>query len=481
METTIAPSTTETVSRPAYAKGFETLDAEVQLDALPVEGEIPSWLTGTLLRNGPAKFEVGEQPFKHWFDGLAMLHKFSFGGGSVSYANRFLRGTAYAAAEREGKIAYGEFATDPCRSIFRRVATLFRPRITDNCNVNLTRLGEEYVAMTETPLPVAFDPETLETLGVAFRPPGIHATAHPHHDPVRSELIAYVTHFGPRGEYRVFAQRDRATQRRIGSLRVAQPSYMHSFALTERYAVLVAFPLVVNPLELALAGRPFIENYKWKPELGTRVLVFDRENGSLRGTYEAEPRFSFHHVNAFERDGELVLDMSAYDDATIVDSLYLERLRTAPPPPASLPRLLRYRVDLEGGRVVEEELSDVPFELPRIDYRERNGKPYRYTYGVGAPGPDRAEEFLDRLVKIDVESGEAREWHEPGAFPGEPVFVPAPHRGEREDDGVLLSVVLDAVIGGSYLLALDAGDLSELGRARVPHHIPFGFHGQYFS
>jgi beta,beta-carotene 9',10'-dioxygenase len=477
METTIE-ATKGTVSRPAYAKGFETLDAEVELDSLTVEGAIPTWLSGSLLRNGPARFEAGERRFQHWFDGLAMLHRFSFADGSVSYANRFLRSRSYAAAER-GEISYSEFATDPCRSIFRRAATLFRPRITDNCNVNLTRLGDEYVAMTETPLPVAFDPETLESLGVSFRPPGIHATAHPHHDPERRELVAYVTHFGPRSQYRVFAQRDRDTQRRIASLRVARPSYMHSFALTQRYAVLVAFPLVVNPLELALSGRPFIENYRWKPELGTRVLVFDREDGSLRGTYEAEPRFSFHHVNAFERDGELVLDMAAYADATIVDSFYLERLRATPPPPSALPRLLRYRIDLDAGRVGEEELCEAPLELPRIDYRKRNGRPYRYTWGVGAPAG--GEEFLDRLVKIDVETGEAVEWHEPGAFPGEPVFVPAPDRGDREDGGVLLSVVLDAVAASSYLLVLDAGDMGELGRARVPHHIPFGFHGQYFS
>ncbi len=480
METTTS-SAAGTVSRPGYAKGLETLDAEVQLDSLPVEGAIPEWLTGTLLRNGPARYEAGEQPYRHWFDGLAMLHRFSFGGGSVSYANRFLRSKAFEAAEREGKIAYSEFATDPCRSIFRRAATLFRPKVTDNCNVNLTRLGDEYIAMTETPLPVAFDPATLEALGVAFKPPGIHATAHPHHDPQRGELIAYVTHFGPRSEYRVFAQHDRKTQRRIASERVGEPSYMHSFALTERYAVLVAFPFVVNPLDLALAGRPFIENYRWKPEVGTRVLVFDREDGSLRGRYEAGPRFCFHHVNAFERSGELVIDMSAYDDTTIVDSLYIERLRSAPPPPSALARLLRYRVDLDRGTVAEEELSDAPLELPRIDYRERNGRPYRYTWGVGAPPPTEESEFLDRLVKIDVESGAATEWREPGAFPGEPVFVPAPERNGREDAGVLLSVVLDARSSTSYLLVLDAGDLSELGRARVPHHIPFGFHGQYFS
>lgn len=482
METTL-DGTAGTVSRPSYAKGFETLDLEVELDSLAVEGEIPAWLAGTLLRTGPARFEIGPQPVNHWFDGLAMLHRFSFGGGSVSYANRFLRSKAYEAAEREGKIAYSEFATDPCRSIFRRAATLFRPEsgLTDNCNVNLTRLGDEYVAMTETPLPVAFDPETLETLGVAFEPPGVHATAHPHHDPKRGELVAYVTHFGPRSEYRVFAQRDRATQRRVASKRVGAPSYMHSFALTERYAVLVAFPLVVNPLELALAGRPFIENYRWKPELGTKVLVFDRNDGSLRGTYEAEPRFCFHHVNAFEHGGELVIDMSAYEDATIVDSLYLERLRTSPPPPSALARLLRYRVDLARGTVAEEQLSDAPLELPRIDYRERNGRAYRYTWGTGAPALVEENEFLDRLVKIDVESGVAIEWREPGSFPGEPVFVPAPERGGREDGGVLLSVVLDARSASSYLLVLDASDMGELGRARVPHHIPFGFHGQYFS
>jgi carotenoid cleavage dioxygenase-like enzyme len=46
---------------------------------------------------------------------------------------------------------------------------------------------------------------------------------------------------------------------------------------------------------------------------------------------------------------------------------------------------------------------------------------------------------------------------------------------------VLLSVVLDGRDARSYLLVLDAASLEELGRAGVPHHIPFGFHGQYFS
>ncbi|MBW3590353.1 MAG: carotenoid oxygenase family protein, partial [Actinobacteria bacterium] len=61
---------------PAYAKGFQSLEDEVELAEAPVSGSIPAWLSGTLVRTGPAKFEVGQQKYNHWFDGLGMLHRF---------------------------------------------------------------------------------------------------------------------------------------------------------------------------------------------------------------------------------------------------------------------------------------------------------------------------------------------------------------------------------------------------------------------
>ena len=92
-----------TATRPAtYAKGFETLDEETVVDALPVSGELPAWLSGSLLRTGPAKFEAGSRPFNHWFDGLAMLHRFTFGDGRVSYGNRFLEGRTERAVRYGG-------------------------------------------------------------------------------------------------------------------------------------------------------------------------------------------------------------------------------------------------------------------------------------------------------------------------------------------------------------------------------------------
>ncbi|HTB51020.1 MAG TPA: carotenoid oxygenase family protein [Solirubrobacteraceae bacterium] len=455
--------------------GFQTLDEERSLDAVPVEGALPAWLTGSLLRTGPAKFEAGERGYRHWFDGLAMLHRFSFADGAVSYANRFLESRAYRAAREQNTIVYSEFATDPCRTLFKRVATAFSPpAIGDNANVNLTRLGDEFLAMTETPLPVVFDPHTLATLGVGEPAPGQLTVAHPHQSPKTGELVSYATHFGPYTTYRVYAQQSRGRRRMIAKLGVSRPAYMHSFAITERYVVLVEFPFVAIPIAIPLSGRPFIENFHWRPQRGTRFHVIELETGKLRGTYEGEPFFAFHHVNAFERDGELVIDLCAYQNAEIVRDLYLDHLRQEHPTLPE-PELRRCRLRLDGSNVEYERLADVGLELPRIDYRRCNGRAYRYVYGVGQrDGGD----FLDQLVKVNVERGDTHVWCEPGTYPGEPVFVPEPD-ATGEDAGVLLTVVLDAAAGSSFLLVLDAGDLHELARARVPHHIPFGFHGQF--
>ena len=46
---------------------------------------------------------------------------------------------------------------------------------------------------------------------------------------------------------------------------------------------------------------------------------------------------------------------------------------------------------------------------------------------------------------------------------------------------MVLSVVLDVRKGASFLLILDAVTFGERARAEVPHHIPFGFHGNYLA
>jgi len=75
--------------------GF-TQSPELEIDDVRVVGEIPDWVEGTLLRNGPGTFKVGNQRYRHWFDGLAMLHRFSIKSGKVSYSNKLLESLSYS-------------------------------------------------------------------------------------------------------------------------------------------------------------------------------------------------------------------------------------------------------------------------------------------------------------------------------------------------------------------------------------------------
>lgn len=470
--------------------GLGTPTPEITVDVLAVQGRIPDWLSGTLLRNGPGTLQVGEQRYRHWFDGLAMLHRFSFAGGRVAYANKFLDTNAYRSAQDSGKIAYSEFATDPCRSMFARVMAVFDPQTSDNAKVNLARHADQYLALAETPIQVEFDPETLQTAGVFTyenNVVGQMTTVHPHFD--AGDMYNLVTRYHRISHYRIYRVGADNARTMIGDVPVKQPSYMHSFGMSERYVVLTEFPLVVNPLALLLWLRPFIENFKWKPERGTPFWVLDRQTGEVVARFDSDPFFAFHHVNAFDDGDDLVVDIVAYPDADVINAFYLNRLRDDA---SQIPfgNLRRYRLPLKAARAAKrkrrpehvsyETISDACMELPRFDYGRYNMRgDYRYVY-ASSIHPQHRQGFYNQLVKVDIATRTAQTWYEAGCYPGEPVFVGTPDR-TAEDDGVVLSVVLDAAQGRSFLLVLDAASLGEIARAYVPHAILFGYHGEYFQ
>ena len=49
-------TTTDIRTRVGPRHGFDSLEDETHLDALPVTGELPPWLQGSLMRTGPAKW-----------------------------------------------------------------------------------------------------------------------------------------------------------------------------------------------------------------------------------------------------------------------------------------------------------------------------------------------------------------------------------------------------------------------------------------
>jgi len=469
------------VSTPnAYELGFRSVDREFDDHSLPVEGTIPDWLSGRLLRNGPGRFEVGGERATHWFDGLAMLRRYDFADGAVRYTNRFLRTEAYDAATRGERTSEFAGGPGPIREALRWLRTLGPPEPTDNANVHVARFGDHYVAQTEAPRWVAFDPETLATHG-EFRwtdDLSLHlTTAHTSVDPRTGETVGFGLEFGRPHRYHVYAvDAETAARRRIGSVRARGPGYVHDCALTRDYVVLVETPLRIDVWRALVPwGDGLLDMLRYDDDRGARLLVVDRESGALVADPTVDPFFTFHHVNAFQRDDRLVMDLVAFEDASIVDALSFETLAEDAFAAAPEGRLDRFRFDPTAADpdVTRTRRYDGGLELPTVPRAVRT-RPYRYAY---AQATDRRG--ANGLVKVDLDRGTATEWWGQGVYVEEPRMVGRPG-ADAEDDGVVLAPALDTDAERSVLLVFDAGTLSLLARAPLPHAVPFGFHGRFF-
>lgn len=456
---------------------FRTLREEVRDRSLPVDGTVPAWLDGALVRNGPAHFETVDGHVNHWFDGLAMLRRFGFSEGSVRYTNRFLRTAAYRARVR-GDVGTTEFGTGPT-SLLRRVGSLVFPTATDNANVTVARLGGRTVALTETPRMVAVDPENLLTYGTRQfddEVPGQWTAAHIEHDRERGERVGLTVRFGRTSSYHVYRLADGARERReLARIPVEEPAYIHSIALTDRYVVLPEVPFTADPRRfLRPAVDSFVDAFAWHPERSTTFHLVDRTDGSV-STIEGEPFFCFHTVNAFEDGDEVVVDLVGFPDASVVDSLSFGRVEQGVQDATGT--LRRVRLSLDGGGVSSRPLA-ASVALPRTSPAVRR-RPYRYAYAQRTGDGE-----FTGLVRVNVERGRERVWAERGCFAGEPVFVPRDARADGADDegdGVVCAVVLDCGAERSFLLLLDGETFEERARAWLPHALPLGFHGEYFD
>ena len=302
-------------------------------------------------------------------------------------------------------------------------------------------------------------------------------TAHPHHDPRTRERFSYEIELVPPSGLRIVSERN-GRRRELAWIPDDRPGYLHSFGLTDRFVV-----VFVQPWEFDLAtflspdGGPIVTVVpvgRLAARADPRSSI--ASSGGRRRDVRARPRLRLppHQLRSTNGD-DVVIDVCAHRDASIVDALYLRSLRQPGP---SVPQAVPRRLTVRPGRskVHSRELADGNIELPRTDYATVNGRPYRYAYGVGVRHP--------RTVGLRRPSREAR--HQAGRaerLAGARFLSPASRsspaaraRRARTTASCSRSSSTPAA-STSFLLVLDARDMSELARASVPHHIPFGFHG----
>lgn len=186
---------------------------------------------------------------------------------------------------------------------------------------------------------------------------------------------------------------------------------MHSFAMTRNYLILTEFPMFLKPAAGLLWGRAPKDSMEWMPVEGTRFLVLNKRSGKLEALHHSSAMFAFHHINAYERDDEIVLDIAATDEPTLLRKSQLTSLRQATlRADHPLSQFRRYRLPLRcGTRTLEPEIiCDQLVEMVTINTDAVSGRRHRYCYGVGHNTAWQG--LAGQLVKVDVKRGSIRTW-----------------------------------------------------------------------
>jgi beta,beta-carotene 9',10'-dioxygenase len=442
-----------------------------------VDGAIPAWLRGELVRTCPAVFATDGWRAEHWFDGLGMIYAFRIGAAGIAFQSRLLESDA-ARDAWQGKARLGSFGTHTVRPWWQRIVEPVQ-RMTDNNNVNIARMGGDLVAMTEGSRQLIIDDATLAAAGrMRYAGDGLAGalmTAHPHFDGARRKIVNVATGFGVNGTISVYEHAPDGRQREVtGAWRTPRIPYVHTFGLTPKNAILVVHPFTVKTRSMLWSNKGYIDHFDWQPEEGTRLVIIDRATGAVR-EHVTDPFFTFHTVNAFERGDETVLDLLAYPNADIVTDLRIERMVARLPD--LRPSLVRIVMRPGMERAGLEKLGDAGFEFPAINYTRSSAQPYRYAYGA-ANGPHAGSTYPSAIVKTDVKTGMAEKFSDGVHVFGEPVFVARPGAG-GEDDGVLLAVGAARDDASSILAIIDAQTMALVASATVPRAIPLGFHGSF--
>jgi all-trans-8'-apo-beta-carotenal 15,15'-oxygenase len=440
-------------------------------------GEVPAYVRGSYYLNGPARFARGGQRYRHWLDGDGMVCGLRFDDGGVTFTSRFVRSTKLTTEEEAGRPIFRAFGTAFDNDRLMRGVGLQSP-----VNVSVYPAFGTLLAFGEQGLPWELDPETLETRGeYSFGGrlnPISPFSAHPNIDLESGELFNFGVSFSSRQPcinlYRFGPTGEMLHRRRLG---IEAPCSVHDFGISSRFVVIYLAPYLLRMEQLLEQGATLMESLHWQPELGSRLIVARREDGEEVAQVEVGSAYSLHQINCFEAGGRLVVDVIELErpvyDQYEVPHLFPEVRRAQP---------VRYRLDIETGRVVERRT--LPYrsmcDFPAIDTRLA-ARRYDDFWVLGIAASEQpGRKFFDQLVHQRWSTEEAAIWQAPPRhyLGGEPIFLPDGADARR---GVVICQQFDAERRRSAFLLFDAHDVSAgpVAELRLRRPVHLGFHASF--
>jgi all-trans-8'-apo-beta-carotenal 15,15'-oxygenase len=483
--TKTSPSAESSYSLKEWQTGYRSLREEFDYWIDDIEGTLPSDLRGTLFRNGPGLLDVNGQRIHHPFDGDGMICAIAFKDGRAHFRNRFIRSEGFLAEQSAGEILYrGVFGTQKPGGW---LANAFDFRLKNVANTQVIYWGGKLLALWEAAEPHRLDPNTLETLGVerfdGVLQPGSAFAAHPWIDPSCEAdggapcLVNFSIKPGLSTTITIYELNRHAQVIRQHAHSVPGFAFIHDFAITPNYCIFFQNPVTFNPLPYVFGVRAAAECIRFRPDQPTQVILIPRHSPEQIRQLTTHAGFVFHHANAFEENGEIIVDSICYSEFPSVDPDQDYRTVNFDDLPPG--QLWRFHISPKIQVIRRYQIDERCVEFPAM-HPDYVGHRYQYLYS-GAAHAATGNAPLQAILKLDHETGQQQLWSAaPKGYVGEPVFVPRPD-AKVEDDGWVMTLVYDAQRQKSELVILAANAIAQgpIARLRLKHHIPYGLHGGF--
>jgi all-trans-8'-apo-beta-carotenal 15,15'-oxygenase len=441
-----------------------------------LEGHLPEDLQGTLYQNGAGRLARGGRRVGHWFDGDGAVLAVEFAGGQAIATYRYVQTEPFAAEERAEAFLYSGYGTHASDSWLGR----FRP--TKNvANTSVLPLEDRVLALWEGGLPHALDLQTLETLGLDTLDLPAQATysAHPKRDGVTREIFNFGVNFGRQTSLSLYRSSPEGQIQKQNRIPLSGIPLIHDFALAGAYLVFCVSPVRLSFLPVVLRQKTLSEGMEWRPELGTEIILCDRDRLEVSARFHCDPWYQWHFGNgAVQSDGTIVLDLVRYADFST--NQFLREVATGQTQTVSPSQYWRYHIDPLAKRLIESyPILAQQCEFPVVRSQEV-GQPWPETYlSVHRPGVEATTgELLGAIARLDHRQGTV-EIADCGAdrYPAEAIYAT---NQKNPDQDWILTVVYNGQAHRSEIWVYERVNFAApICRLGLPQVIPPSFHGKW--
>jgi carotenoid cleavage dioxygenase-like enzyme len=470
---------------------FTSFEKNYYEEKLKIEGFIPRTINGTIYRNGFGKFEGNGFKLNHLFDSLSLLLKFEIKDSNIYFNARILDSIYYNDSLKGIPLYRTLGGTTPGMNEKQSLETKMH-FMHDNMNANIIMMRDNLFAISDLAGDILIDQETLKFESkYKFKNDeknNFISCAHPEKWVANRDIVFNYETDLENMIYKFYyintsiSTKGDLEKHYFYDIPTKNFSYIHSFSVTKHYIIFIEYPFFWNIKEI-IDSVVILPSLKWIPEMKTKIHIIDLNNiNSELITIETKAFFSFHHINAFDiynkvnnelNVSNIFLELITYEDASIFENFYMSNLLNVSENGLKGGNYSKIIINLDRKHkltyfeMFTHKINNEMIEMPTVNQKYK-GQFSTFFYSFTESG---------KIIKVNTITGFVQEWYKKYHIPSEPIFIS--NTDLSEDDGFIVSVVLDSRSEKSYLLILNAIDMKEMAIGHISTHIPLTCHGFY--